>query len=161
MNIREIRWVNRSPSAGIDAEEAYTALEVIRANGNGTLKQPDIVQAAKSKRHVLHDWFQWDDTAAAATYRQQQAGQLIRCIEVVYEERPEVPTRMYQVDVKKTNRSVEPSTYMTTEEMLADPDKRNILLQRAYSEVQSIRNRYQALEELSHVFEAIDALPAV
>lgn len=49
----------------------------------GRLTPAQVVEAAKNKQSALHRCFQWDDTKAAASYRLQQAGEVIRQVRLV------------------------------------------------------------------------------
>jgi len=48
----------------------------------GRLSPNDVVDDARSPDSPLHDYFEWDDTAAAEKYRKVQARQLIRSVKV-------------------------------------------------------------------------------
>jgi len=52
---------------------------------HGRLVKEDVVEAAKNKKHVLHDYFEWDDTVAGHLYRLEQAAQLIREVKIEVE----------------------------------------------------------------------------
>ena len=49
---------------------------------NGKLLAKDVLDDARDARSPLHDYFQWDDTAAAEAYRLSQATALIRRVKV-------------------------------------------------------------------------------
>jgi hypothetical protein len=48
----------------------------------GELTDDAVVQAARDPGHVLHGYFDWDDTTAAAKWRLQQARRLITSVTV-------------------------------------------------------------------------------
>lgn len=64
----------------INAEVAGAELERIQEAHGGTIRPEHVVEAAKPKSAPLHEAFCWDDKAAAAEYREQQARYLMRCI---------------------------------------------------------------------------------
>ena len=66
---------------------AKALLELEKANRR--LIPEDVVEAARDERHVLHGYFEWDDTVAGNLYRIEQARTLIREVKVqtVYEDR--------------------------------------------------------------------------
>ena len=49
---------------------------------NRRLLPEDVVAAAADPKHVLHDYFEWDDSEAARLYRLDQARALIREVKV-------------------------------------------------------------------------------
>lgn len=57
---------------------------------NGRLDPQDVIEAAKNPKSPLHSHFEWDDSAAAAKYRLDQARVLIRSVKIEVTER-EVP----------------------------------------------------------------------
>jgi hypothetical protein len=61
-------------------------LEKIRINNDGKLKPVDVVKNAKNPQSPLHKYFVWDDTKAAHEYRLWQARELIKKIEITYED---------------------------------------------------------------------------
>jgi len=154
-NIESIGWKLNVPTKGIDPEDAYKALEEIRSKNNG-LTDDAIVEAAKSKRHVLHGWFEWDDSAAASEHRRHQARSLIRSLVVTYAKAPELKVRAYQVEKKAAVKSPERTVYSTTEEVLRNPESRNRLIAQAIREAMEFRQRFKHLHELDMIFEAID-----
>lgn len=73
-------WANRI--AHIDINLVVTELnDIYETRGQIT---PDlIVESAKNKKSVLHEYFEWDDSIAANKWRMRQASKLLGCIEVV------------------------------------------------------------------------------
>lgn len=59
---------------------ARAELEALRAEKGGNLLPADVVEQARSANSALHRYFQWDDSAAAAAYREQQARGVIRAV---------------------------------------------------------------------------------
>jgi hypothetical protein len=155
MKIEKIKWKSNVPTAGIDAEKAYRALEAIRVK-NGGLSDDAIVEAAKPRSHALHKWFQWDDDKAAVEYRRQQARLLIRSITVTYEESPETTTRAYEVHTKSRPGSETRTVYSTNEEVLSDPDSRDRLIASAIRSAMEFRRRFKHLHELDMLMEEIN-----
>ena len=56
--------------------------ELERLFREGLLRPADVVEAARDPESPLHTHFEWDDTAAAAKWREEQARQLIRNIRI-------------------------------------------------------------------------------
>jgi len=65
-----------------DKVAAKAELERLTQAHGGMLTPEDVVNAAKPKSSLLHNWFQWDDTVAAHLYRLDQARQLIKVVHI-------------------------------------------------------------------------------
>lgn len=65
------------------------AAELRRLERNGRLTPQRVVEAAKSKKSPLHEFFEWNDVVAAEAYRLDQARALIRTVGI----RTETATR--------------------------------------------------------------------
>ena len=145
--------------AKIAADVAGRELERIRKKNKGTLTADLVAAEAKPKSNPLHPQvYDLGQRAAAVSYYRRNAQQLIGAIQIKHEAAPEIQTRAYQVSTME--RGVEPNrsfaVFHSTEEMLRDPEGRQVLLERALAEVDSWRKRYQQLSELARIFEAID-----
>lgn len=158
-----IEWRKGVPTYGITAETAHEALESIRAKNGGDLTDVSVLEEAKSKDHVLHRFFDWDDSSAAQRYRLAQASNLIRSVKVTYVDRPDRPSvTVYSLETAG-HRSEEldlndRTVYRTTEELMSDPESREILISRALSQMQAYCAKYRSLSELSELFEVLDDL---
>lgn len=155
MKIDSISWKQNVPTNGIDPAKAYTALEKIREKHDG-LNDDLIVTVASSKNHILHKWFEWDDSVAAKEHRRMQARKLVQSLVVTYEELPELKTRAYEISHKAKPGSEIRTLYSTTEEVLANPESRDRLIAEAIKMAMQFRRRFQSLHELDAVIEAID-----
>lgn len=155
MKIAEVKWKGGFPTRGVSAQEAYNALNTIRKKNKGKLTKDVVVAAAASKEHVLHAFFEWNDSIAAMEHRRLQAGKLLRSIEVVYEELPESSTRAFEVqslsaaDAGKTE-------YAPTVEVLSNTESRDRLIAEAIRFAMQFRRRFGHLRELDNVLSAID-----
>lgn len=157
VKIKSVEWKSRFPNAGVDAKVALNAIDEIKNKNGGQVSPNAIVDAAKKKTHPLHKLFTWDDTEAAAKYRLQEAGNLLRSIEITYEELPEQPRRAFEIITKKTSGDPETKTlYGTAEEVAADPKAHSRLIAEAVTTLMAWRTRFRYLQELSHLIEEID-----
>lgn len=159
LTIDSVRWKARFPNAGVDADKAYEAIETIRTKNGGTCSAEDVVSAAKARNNPLHKLFEWDDTAAAREYRLQQARAVLRAIEVVYKERPEEPTRAFEVVVRerKSDKPSEARTLWSShEQAVSDPKSREALIAEAIQSLMSWRRRFKMLDEFDRLLSAID-----
>lgn len=59
-------------------------LQAIASQTNELIPE-QVIEAARNPNSALHDWFEWDDSAAASAYRLAQARWLIKSINVVIE----------------------------------------------------------------------------
>ena len=140
---------------GVRASVIGPALEKLRQEMHGRLRPEDVLAAAKPARSPLHRCFEWDDTAAAEAYRLVQAGHLIRCVEVVFEEAPEVePTRAFVHVVQ--DEDDEP-TYTHVAHAMRYKNLREQVLAQALSEAKRWAARYKQLKELAEVRRTIMA----
>lgn len=155
MLIEQVSWKQNVPTCGIKPEVAYAALEELREK-NGGLTDDLIVEAAKKPKHVLHKWFEWDDTEAAKEHRRLQARALLRSLTVVYKEAPKLEVRAYQVERKDRPQEPVRTVYSTNEEVLRNPESRDRLIAEAIKMAMDFRKRFRHLHELDMIFEAID-----
>jgi hypothetical protein len=117
-----------------------------------------VVDSASEPSSPLHSLFTWDDEAAAAAHRLDQARQLIRKVKI-WIDRPDGPIQVRAF----VNVSAGPEgerTYMPVEDAMADEATRKLVLRRAWQEMVAFRRRYEGLEECSRVIAAIDEVIA-
>ena len=119
-DIDKAKWKSGYRSAGLlSAVEAATELETIREKHGGELEPEAVVNAARPKKHKLHNFFVWDDRIAADKFRTDQVRNLMRSVVV---ERPELggqPIRMYELMTSRV--TPKKKAYVTTEDIMADP----------------------------------------
>lgn len=155
MEIATVTWKQRVPTKGIDAVKAYELIEKLRVKNDGSLTDDAIVNAAKPKNNLLHQFFEWDDSVASVEYRRMQARQLIRSFEVTYKDTPDVKTRAYEVHTKRSGQD-ERTEYKTTVDVLSQTESRDQLIASAIRQAMEFRRRFKHLHELDMVIEAID-----
>lgn len=139
----------------VDAQAAGEELERIRVRHNGRLDQENLLQEAEKKASPLHDHFEWNDRTAAHQYRLEQAGYLIRSIEVIIppkrpDEEPSAVRAFVNV-VRDEDRS-----YTSVSHAMADPDLRAQVIAQAWKELEAWRQRHAELTEFARVFTSID-----
>lgn len=151
------RWKDAA-SVKVDAQAAGEELERLRIRANGRLDSRDVVEAARAADSPLHPAFEWNDAKAAERWRHEQAGYMIRSIEVVVD-RPDgeaAPIRAF-VSVKRD----EDRSYTSVAHAMSDADLRAQVIADALKELVAWRDRHAELTELAAVFVAIDqARPA-
>ena len=155
----KIEW-KRGFRHKIDPEKAYAETERIKAKNGGVLTAGMVVEKARAKRNPLHKQFEWDNDIAAEEHRLEQARTMLRSIQVVYAEAPQVAPQRVYVTTTEPPLKENPArkVYRSVDEVLEDPVARDELLGNAIRQAISFRRKYNALSELSQVFRAIDEL---
>ena len=141
---------------------------------DGSVTSKSFLEYSRPEDSETHDMFEWDDTIAAEKYRLAQSGRIINQlqIEVVYS--GDSSPRDVEVEVNRTERfkrvsafvNVAPKTvkgsavFTNTLSALRDKEKRVQVLKNALAELESFKARYESLEELSGVMDAIKDLKA-
>lgn len=140
------RWKLGSRIEG-DAQKVGEQLALLEKRGQLTPK--GVVDASRRSDSLLHGYFEWRDDVAAEKYREVQAKEIIRSVELVVE--GSEPTRAF-VSVRIEGGS---SRYMNVEAALSSVDTRDAVLATALSELRAFERKYSALAELAEVLEAI------
>ena len=141
-----------------------TELAIIAKRNDNVLAPASVVEAARDPGSVLHDHFEWEDSAAAEAYRIIQARGLIRRVQlsIIREQR-----KGKVVDVQLTRtRGFEsrPSMrnaalgYEPIGDILSNKGKRSELLARALADFAALKRRYERLNELAPLWEALEAI---
>lgn len=135
----------------VDAQTAGEELDRI-CRERGTLNPSYIVDESRPEEAPLHPCFEWDDTVAAEKYREVQASSIVRNITVTHEE-PSGPQNIRAfVHVQ--------GAYQPIARVLIDPVKTEELFRTAERELKAFRDKYQTLERLKPVFDAIEEVTA-
>ena len=131
--------------------------ELERLKSDGIIRPMDVVSAARKKTSPLHDWFQWDDGEAAHQYRLIQARNLLR----VYVKVDEVENEPVQAFVSlTTDRVKEGGGYRAMAEVMSDDALREQLLHDAFVQLGNMRKKYQHLQQLAKVWQAVEEAEA-
>jgi len=146
------KWKSRA-SIPVDPQVAGETLEGLRVRNNGQLTPRAVVDEASAEDSPLHPAFEWDDDAAAAAYREDQARYLLRSITVTVQDQEafETPVRAFV-----TVRQDDSAAYTSIGHAMSDQELRQQVLQRAWQELEAFRQRYHDFEELALVVSAID-----
>lgn len=149
-----------SPFPKDKAQTVGIALEdVQRTKGTLGIQPTDVVEAAVSPASPLHEFFEWDDTVAAQEYRVVQARHLLGAIKVtILDVTPEgQPMRLF---LNLTPADGDDRAYIPAVTVLSDAAMRGQIVEQALAEAESWRRRYEHLDELRRIFDAIDATKA-
>ena len=130
------------------------------ADLHGTLKQQQVVEAAREAGTALHEQFAceglWDEAVAAERARLEFAGRLIRLYTVRLTEDQRAPVRaLVSLIEDRTLRSGLPG-YRRIEQVLGDEGLRENMLQTALMELRACRRKYLQLQELAEIWDVID-----
>jgi hypothetical protein len=130
-------------------------LKVIAKKHNNILKAADVVKYAENELSALHKCFEWNDGVAAEKYRLEQAENIIRVQYV----KVDVEEKTYSVRewISPSNERGE-GTYHNICKVLKSKSLKETMLEDAYNELKTFRNKYKALTELTSVHNAIGCL---
>lgn len=114
-----------------------------------------LLQDAEPEDAPLHELFEWDDAVAGKKYRLQQATCIILnlAVEKEIEQKPKKVRAYYNV-AKDEKRG----KFINVESAFSNPDTVDIILKRAYRELQAFTKKYENLTELAPVFNAIESI---
>ncbi|KQP61054.1 hypothetical protein ASF39_15370 [Methylobacterium sp. Leaf108] len=141
------------PGAPSDANAVGAHIELLRERCKGELTPQDILDDARHNNSPLHAYFEWSDTAAAEAYRLQQARGLIRAVVAIYVQ-PDRPAQRMKAYVHIPEKGA--PHYRETGHAMSQAKTRQMVLTRAWNELQAWRQRYKDLKEFSALFEAAD-----
>lgn len=128
-------------------------LYLLRQQCHGELTPKDVLDDARHDNSPLHSFFEWNDGAAAEAYRLQQARGLIRSVVAIYT-RPDMPavrTKMF-VHIAESGAP----HYREASHAMSQKKTREMVLQRAWTELKAWRERYKSLREFADLFAVID-----
>jgi hypothetical protein len=118
---------------------------------HGRLVPSLIVELARSPTSALHDFFEWDDTIAAAKFRISQARDLIRHVRVNIDVGGQTP-----IEVRAYAAPTPGLGYVRIESALSQKELRERLLTQARLDLEAFQRRYASLTELAGIFERLD-----
>jgi len=150
-------------AADADAGSVYARLAEMYEENDESLRAEDIVAEAEDIDSPFHDWFEWDDSAAARMHRLKQARDLIGSVDIVRRDDPRADgdgrIRAF-VNIQRIvmddegNESVE-RTYVPTVKAMEDEEQRELLLKQAMSDFKNLERKYGALNELATIFDTV------
>lgn len=129
-----------------DAQAAGEMCEKLAADGRLTAK--NLVDENRPEEAPLHNEFEWDNDLAADKWRDQQARHIIGSLIVKAEQRE--PVRAF------FNITRNEPNYNHIETILESTDNTEKLLKTALNELIAFKKKYEMLEQLSKVFDAIE-----
>lgn len=119
---------------------------------DGILRAEEVVRWAEGNpQSALHQSLEWNDTEAAKEYRIWQVRRLIS-IHIVSERGVR---QMVSLTIDRANSG---GGYRDIETVLASPEMREVLLADALAELERVRIKYEGLQELARVWDAVHAV---
>ena len=140
---------------GIFKADASKCYEEIQQIGD-EVKPQQVIDIARDERTELHKCFEWNDSLAAEKYRLYQARCVINHLIVVKREAEDDKSEPVQFRVMMKNDSSDDSGYKQTVVMVRDEDEYKKLLDQAYRELHSFKQKYSCLSELAEILALID-----
>lgn len=137
-----------------DAQKVGETLEELRAT-HGTLSPALVVSSARAADSILHDYFEWDNSAAAELYRHNQASHLIRSIVVVTTPGLDLQTPMRAfVSIRGAAEESDSEdgaagSYTSITEAVRVVSYREQMIADALRDLEAYRQRYRMLTELT------------
>lgn len=143
------------PGALKDAKAVGEHLEILRKEHKGELTPDDVLADAKHDNSPLHSFFEWDDTAASRAHRLAQARGLIRSVVAVYVDDEKIKPAIRAKAYVHVNEPQAPH-YREMNHAMSQSKTRQIVLQSAWRELQSWRQRYKDMKEFADLIAVID-----
>lgn len=132
-------------------------LELIAKKNGGILRPQDVIDYARDEGTALHNHFDWNDTSAAEKWRMEQARQIIRISVTMIDNGNEKAEIRAFVSLKPDRYNGEGGGYRPMVTVLSREDMREQMLADALEELESFREKYDMLTELSSVMGAINS----
>jgi hypothetical protein len=152
-----VQWMWKPATrVAIKADVFGEVLEKIRATNDGVASNEAIVEAARPKDSPIHSLFEWDNSAAAEKYRQEQARYYARhVIKVISRPTKEKPaqTRIANICVKGSDGKSERRDAVL---VMTDKEMRLQAIEDCLKLLMGIRRRFAHIVELSKIFMVID-----
>lgn len=143
-----------------DAQKVGEELEALHEQHNGLITPQNVVDAAKSEQSEMHPLFTWDDSEAAKLQRQSEARYVMRNIMVVVhstgDKSTKEPAQIINIRHLVNATTDQGRGYIPITTGMADSEIREQILETAIRELAAWQRKYQTLEELAKVFDAID-----
>ena len=141
--------------SGIFKADANKCYEEIQQIGD-EVKPEQVLDKARDVSCELHKCFDLDDSVAAEKYRLHQARKVIGNLIVVTHETEDKEKEPVQFRVMLKNDTGKDSGYKQTIVMVKDEDEYSKLLEQAYRELHSFKQKYSCLSELAEIIALID-----
>lgn len=156
MEITTIYVASTGAPFGAEKAQAYGECLANIEEKKGILTPTIVIQEAKKKKSVMHDYFEWDDSIAGPKYRIHQARQLMNHIEVEIinngDKEPERIKMFHNIQIIDDSKD---RAYLSLSTIISSADYRNQIIEKALKELQAWQHRYLQYAELKPIFKAI------
>lgn len=143
---REDEPIRIKAAGKADPQVIGESLDKIRLQTGGELEPKDVVAAARESGHPLHAHFEWNDKAAAESFRLDQARNIIRIIRVIDDSAEGGTTRAF-VSVNGKNGV----SYRTVEDVKRSSDLQEAVLAQAEKDLIAFETRYRELKDICQI----------
>lgn len=152
------RAARGAPITDDQAQRYGERMEALAEEGNGSVTPHMVYEDAKKKRSPLHDYFEWDDSAAADAFRLNQARELLRFVHVVVtrENGAEEEVRAFHNVVIEKDEDTAERTYAPLARVLSEEELRKQVVAKALHEFEQWRKRYKQYQELAPLFRTYE-----
>ena len=150
MLIKEYSWRVKGFITA-DANKVGKELEIIEQNDK--LNSQTVVDyARKHTDSELYSIFDWNDSSAAEKYRRQVARNIITSIrvEIIKDKQKSI-----NKPIKAFVQTARLQNYEPIEVAVHDTDKYQLLLEKAYRELNGVKDRYTELSEIQELLKDI------
>lgn len=150
---KALRWMAREGAHMSNAQAERYGRELQRLYDTGVaLTAGNVAAAARKRTSPLHDWFTWQNDAAADQWRLYEARNMLRGIAFVVEEGEEVPEPLRFFVALRVERDGEEDTeYLPMPVVHAEPDLEAQALRIAAKELAAYREKYGRLKRLETI----------
>jgi len=135
------------------SDPAAVSKRIAKLAKAGPVTPDAFIEDAKNPKSPQHIDFQWDVNEAAMEHWRYTARNMIRSIRVITEEAPDaIPRRLYI----HVSDEIGGAGYLSSELVMSRADLRQQALDQAFSLLEGVQRRFNELQELSGVFQAIE-----
>lgn len=141
----------------VKPEEAAEELKRIQ-DKYGEVTPKNLLEESRPKGAVMHKCYEWDNKKAAEKYRLWQSRNIMSSLTIVYET-PDVGSesiKTLEVRAFQNTSEEREGRFIHVQDAMEDPEYREAVLRRAFTELATFRRKYANLQELSKVFAVID-----
>jgi hypothetical protein len=148
------KWRGPAAAGGVPAQIVGETLAAMEVKPGDFHRAPDVLDAARHPDHKLHPAFEWDDGKAAELHRLNQARGILRSIAVVIVRNNERTKRPMYVHVTDEDGP----RYVNSNLVATDDKLKRSGMDEALQLLNSIRKRFEFIEELGPVFAALEKI---
>ena len=141
-----------------DPAQVLEVIEELNVAHGGYAPDGALVEVARDPQNFLHSDFEWNDSVAGEKYRLMTEKSMKRnLVFISHSPVPDAPPKTIRVLQRTTIDTPQGSqkVWMSTVDMLADPEGRDKILKTAKRELDSFVKKYEDLSELADILSPI------